>query len=125
MIKAIMFRFFVPAYTVISIILLSIWGIKSIDEIVFGLLNNYLMTMTLMSIQAHCLPFSMPPNVRKQSGDFMRTILVGIVIGIMGFGHYLLTTRPIFMDILIPVQLAVAIYLHEAYRKISWDEVML
>ncbi|MEO5979526.1 MAG: hypothetical protein ABIQ21_20330 [Chryseolinea sp.] len=125
MIKAVMLRFFVPAYAVISIFLLAVWGINSIDEIVFGLLNNYLMTMTLMSIQKHYLPFSMSPNVRNQSGEFMRTILASIIIGIMGFGHYLLTTWPIFMDVLIPVQLTVAIYLHQAYRKITWDDVTL
>lgn len=125
MVKAMMMRLILPFYGVISIAFLAIWGIQKIDEVIFGLLNNYLMTMTVLSIRSHYLPFSMSPDVRNQSGDFLKNLFGAIIITVMAFGHYLLSTKPVFLDAMILVQLIVAIYLHQAYRKITWNDITL
>ncbi|MBA4053301.1 MAG: hypothetical protein C0490_01175, partial [Marivirga sp.] len=91
MIKAIFVRLFVPGYIIISAFVLFIWGGRVIDDILFGMLNNVLMLITLALINKKHLPLSMAPNVRTQTGNLMRSILSFFIIGVLGAGHYLLT----------------------------------
>jgi ABC-2 type transport system permease protein len=124
-VKAICVRLFLPAYLIISTFVLFIWGVRVIDDIIFGLLNNFLMVMILAMINKRSLPLSMPPNVRAQSGNLIRNILTFLLIALLGAFHFLLTQKRIFLMVAIPAQLITLYFMHRAYKRTTWDQITL
>ncbi len=123
--KAIFVRLFIPGYIGISILILAIWGVRAADDIVFGLFNNAIMLLILALINKRHLPFSMAPNVRSQSGNIARAVISFLIIGILGFGHYLLSKRPSIQLGIIPVQIGILFLLLRSYKRTRWDAVTL
>jgi hypothetical protein len=124
-VKAICVRLFLPAYLIISTFVLFVWGVGVIGDIIFGLLNNFLMVMILAMINKRSLPLSMPPNVRAQSGNLIRNILTFLLIALLGAFHYLLTQKRIFLTVAIPVQLIALYFIHRAYKRTTWNQITL
>ncbi len=80
------------------------------------------MLQCLAMIGNRHLPLSMAPNVRGQSGNFLRGLLMLILVGGLGLSHYLLTKlQPFVLMGIIPVQLGLIYILQRAYRKTGWD----
>jgi ABC-2 type transport system permease protein len=127
MIKAICVRLFIPGFLVITVLVLSIWGIQVIDDIFIGLFNNFLMIMILALISKRYLPFSMAPDVRAQSGNMIRGILTFFLIATLGLSHFALTTivASAMIAAIIPLQITGLYFLFRAYRKTSWSEITL
>lgn len=125
MLKAVFVRLFLPGYIGISAFVLFVWGFSALDDVVVGLMNNFLMLIILMLLSRRFLPFSMAPNVRSQTGNWMRSILSLIVIGILGVGHYLLTKRPLIMGGFIPLQLTLTWFLYQQYKRTPWTQISL
>jgi hypothetical protein len=123
--KAIFVRLFMPAYIGISVLILAIWGVRAADDILFGFFNNVIMLLILALINKRHLPFSIAPNVRSQSGNIARSILSFLIIGILGFGHYLLSRNPSIQLGIIPVQIGLIFLLQRSYKRTSWDAVTL
>lgn len=123
--KAIFVRLFIPGYIGISILILAIWGIRAVDDILFGLFNNAIMLLILALINKRQLPFSMAPNVRSQSGNIARAVISFLIIGILGFGHYLLSKRPSIQLGIIPLQIGIIFLLLRSYKRTRWDAVTL
>jgi ABC-2 type transport system permease protein len=118
--KAILIRLFIPAYMLSSAIVLYVWGatVNIAIDLLFGFFNNCLMLLLLVIIQDHHIPFSLAPDLRSQSGMLVRSLLVIMLVGGLGFIHYLLATWPTVILALAPIQ-AVAIYvLLRLYRSI-------
>jgi hypothetical protein len=121
--KAIIARFFLPIYLVVSIFILAIWKTKGIDDVLFGAVGNLILFILLAKIYDKNLPLSMEPNAKKQAGGFARTILVMFMVGIVGYSHYLLTKVPYATWIGIPVSIAILLYLVYSYKRTSWDKI--
>jgi ABC-2 type transport system permease protein len=125
MLKAMFVRLFIPGYLAIAIIVMYIWGVNSIGDIVFGLLNNFLMLLVLALIGKKMLPLSLQPSLRNQAGTFARSMIMLFMLALLGFTHYFLSKFPIVIWAMVPVQ-GVAIYLLlRYYRNISWEEFTL
>ena len=124
MLKAILVRLFLPAYLLVSVFVIAVWGIRAVDDVVFGFLNNVIMLQCFALIGNRHLPLSMAPSVRGQSGNFLRGILMFILIGAIGGSHYLITRfQPLVLYGVIPVQLGVIYVLLKVYRRTSWDAI--
>jgi hypothetical protein len=123
--KAILIRFFIPGYALISLLVLIISGWTALDDIAFGLFNNILMVLAVVLISKRSLPLSMAPNVRSQSGSFIRSLIMILLVGSLGLVHYLLAKNPLFLLSAIPVQALVIYFLYTLYRKTSWDQITL
>jgi ABC-2 type transport system permease protein len=125
MLKAIIVRLFIPGYLLISLIVIFIWGTQAVDDVVFGLFNNLIMLLIMVLLSKRHLPLSFAPNVRSQFGSFIRTMMLFLILGLLGLGHYLLTQRPIFLMAGIPFQLALIYFLNRAYRNTTWNQITL
>lgn len=123
--KALFVRLFIPAYLVISVFILYVWHVSILDDLVFGIFNNFIMLMIMAMIGNRYLPFSMAPNLRSQSGNLIRGLLIIIVIGALGVAHYLLTMVPFLVLAAIPFQLILIYFLDRAYKKTSWARVSI
>lgn len=123
--KAILVRFFIPAYLLSSVVVLYVWGISpgiGID-LLFGFLNNCLMLLVLAFIQDNYIPFSLPPNARSQSGTFVRTLLITAFMLGLGYVHYLLEQWSTILLACVPIQLVLIHLLFRLYRSTSWSDI--
>ncbi|MBL7857185.1 MAG: hypothetical protein JNM57_05810 [Cyclobacteriaceae bacterium] len=124
-IKAIFIRLFIPGYILISAIVLLIWGVSAADDLLFGLFNNFLMLLIIAAIGKRQLPLSLAANIRNQSGNIARGILMVILIGTLGLLHYLLARIDFILIGAIPIQLIAIFLLHAHYKKTTWHQLTL
>ena len=123
MIKAIFVRLFVPAYAVISAFVFFLWGVDVLDDLLFGLFNNFLMLLILALINKRYLPLSMAPHLRSQAGNLLRGLLTFIIIAVLGLAHYLLAMAPFLLLWAVPVQLGLIFLLVRLYKRTSWESI--
>ncbi len=123
--KAIFVRLFIPGYTVISAIILYVWGWRVWPDLLFGLFNNMIMVLLLVTISKRYLPFSVAPSLRAQSGNVARGLLTGLMIGLLGLIHYGVTYMPVLLWAAIPAQLVVVYFAHRDYQQTSWEQLSL
>jgi ABC-2 type transport system permease protein len=124
-VKAIFVRLFIPIYLGLSMLVLFIWRWQVIDDIVVGFLNNLIMLLIVVLIGTRQLPFSIAPTARNQAGNFIRSMMMMALIGVVGFSHYFLTKIPSAMVAVIPLQCIVIYFMHRAYRKTTWAQLTL
>jgi ABC-2 type transport system permease protein len=123
--KAIFVRLFVPGYTVVSVIVVYVWGWRVWPDLLFGLFNNMIMVFFLVMFSKRYLPFSVAPSLRSQSGNLARGLLTGLMIGLLGLIHFGITYKPIVLLAAIPAQLVVLYFTHRDYKQTSWERLTL
>jgi len=123
MAKAIFLQLFIPIYLVISIAILFFWKSMVFDDIFFGLINNYLIFLILLTINTRYLPLSMAPNARSQSGNLLRGLMLLVCTGLPALGHYLLANKVWIMLVVLPFQLIAIYFLQRSYRNTLWADV--
>jgi hypothetical protein len=123
--KAVIIRLFVPGYLLISLVVMTIWGAQAADDVVFALFNNIIMVLIILLVNKRSLPLSIAPNVRNQAGNFIRSLLMVILVGVLGVSHYLLAKNTLILIAAIPAQWLMIYILYSVYRKTSWDQLTL
>lgn len=125
MLKAVFVRLFIPGYLIVSAVILFVWGVSAIDDLVFGLINNFIMLIILSLINQRSLPFSIEPTLRGQSGNFVRNILSFLIIGVLGVCHYLLVLySPWLLLAAIPVMAVITFLLLRMYKNTAWADLV-
>lgn len=121
--KAQLFKFFLPFYSILSLILLAIWHFSVIDDLVFGLLNVFIIILVYALMNAPLLPFSEETSTQSQSGSFIRNLLNFLIFIVVAGLHYLATLIPYLTWGLLPVQCFVIYLLMKKYRNTPWSNV--
>jgi hypothetical protein len=123
--KALIARLFIPGYIAVSTFILFVWGLTALDDILFGFLNNFIMVFTIVLVNKRSFPLSLAPNLRNQAGNFMRSMLMFILVGVLGLTHYLLSRNAIWILAATPVQVVAIAILYARYKKTNWDQLTL
>ena len=121
--KAQFFKLFMPFYLFLCILIVALWGVKVIDDVVFGLCNIIILSLITALLMKPLLPFSEQGNAQEQSGSFMRGMLTMLIFFGFGFIHYLVTLLPYVVMVLIPFQILAIYFLIKEYRNTPWQKV--
>lgn len=124
-IKALLTKFFIPVYLVMSTIVLVIWGYRTIDDILLVGLNSTLIFYISALMSTHYLPFSRQPNAREQGGKFLTVLLRLLVISILVALHWLALKISWLVSALIPVSLVGCWWLQQQVRQLSWKKIVI
>jgi hypothetical protein len=125
MAKMILVKFFVPVYVILSLINMSLWGIGIWPEILFGFFANLTCYFSFTIISDNYLPFSRQPNVRQQSGRFVKVMIQLILVAILVGLHYLLVKRTILLLAAIPLLAWASYFLIGRLRAIKWAAIKI
>ncbi len=123
MVKAIFVKLFLPIYTVIAALILFVWGTSALDDILFGLFNNFLILLIIATIGKRILPLTMAPSAKNQAGNFLRGILMLLCMALPGGLHYLLSKWPLILMGMIPVQLGAIYLILRSYKATKWSSI--
>jgi ABC-2 type transport system permease protein len=121
--KAQITKLFLPFYLILAIIILAVWGLKALDDIVFGFFNIMILSLISALIMKPLLPFSEQGSTQEQSGNFIRGLLTFTIFGVIAFIHYLFTRWDYMTLIGIPFQILIIYFLIKKYRDTPWINV--
>lgn len=119
-------RFFAPLYTIVSIIVCSIWGIKVLPDAIIALMSIYFFTILFYFLQSPDFPFSLEKVASSGGAGFIRAFGIIALALSVGFLHKFLIHWHEFTNlILIPLYTCAILYINRimVYRKITWKEV--
>ncbi len=123
MVKAIFTKLFLPIYSVIAALILFVWGISALDDILFGLFNNFLILLIIATIGKRILPLTMAPSAKNQTGNFLRGMLMLLCMALPGGLHYLLSKWPLILMSMIPIQLGAIYLILRSYKATKWSSI--
>ncbi len=123
--KALLTKFFLPAYLVLFFYSFYTWGPAIIDDFIFGFFNNMIIFFLLEVLSLHNLPFSQQQNLKVQSGRFVKVILQIIVISALVGLHYLALRISWLIAVLIPVAAIGAWFLIKKVSSFRWKDMTI
>lgn len=122
--KAILVRFMVPAYALISIAVVAVWGLSAVDDVVLALCGTLLTCALNALVLGRVFPFSQPYVASEGTGRVGKSFLMMFIPAVVGLSHYgLLRVAPILVPMAIPVVLFVALLALRTYARTPWSAV--
>ncbi len=113
-------RFVLPAFLVISLVLLSIWGVRILPDIALTLLVTVALALLEGILLGRHLPFSEQMGVRESSGRLAKSLLPVLLAVVLGWLHYLLLQWPWGLPTAAVGVLLLILWLARIYRGTSW-----
>lgn len=121
--KVVFIRFVLPAFCVVAIVTLGIWGTRIATDVVVAACAVTFVVLLAGRLFARAIPFAEKFGAREGSGQFFKSILMlGLPAGLGGL-HYLCVSQRILLLPAIPVLLAAAGLLARSYARTDWDSV--
>ncbi len=124
-IKALLVKFFVPVYLVMSTVTLTIWGYKTLDDILLVGLNSILIFYISALMSTHYLPFSQQPNAKQQGGKFLMVLLRMFLIGILVALHWFALKINWLVIALVPISFAGCWWTHQQLKQLPWRKIVI
>jgi len=121
--KAVFTKFFLPVFLLMFIFSFAIWHISIVDDFFFGLLVDLNCFLIMALLSKHYLPFSVQPNVQRQTGRFLFAFLQLLIVGFLIGLHYLAIIYPLGFFILIPLAGLSGYFLLKQIQNLSWQKI--
>ena len=125
MYKAIVTLYFFPYCLVLSIGIVLIWGPQSINDIILAFLVSLIYGILMALFMVKGLPFSKPVITKQGGGKMLTSIMILILIGGLGFGHYFLMKWELVIWIAILPALLINWIMFRHYKKQTWENIEL
>ncbi|WP_343303297.1 hypothetical protein AAHN97_17210 [Chitinophaga niabensis] len=121
--KASLAKFFVPFYLLLSAFSLWVWGLKIMPDLILGFFNVIVINLAFAFIYLRRLPFSAELNIKQSAGTFIKGMLILIVPGVIGVGHYFIAGY-IWLVLIFGLMSFAALYLlYAKYRETGWAKL--
>jgi hypothetical protein len=96
-----------------------------VDDLIFGLAANIFVTLVTIIVSSKHFPLSLEPNAKNQAGNFVKVILIMMIIGAIGFGHYLLTKIEYGLWISFPLIIGLTYFCYAKVKATTWSKIDL
>ncbi len=121
--KAVLLKYFVPTFVVITAFVLYVWGVPILDDVFLALVFNILIAILLQRGLVHDLPFTTEKNANDMSENFLKVIALLISLGIAIAIHYGLTYLDYAVSFAMLPLLILLWFLLKDYRKMKWSRI--
>lgn len=121
--KANLIYFFIPAYILIGILILSIWGLKAFDDVFLGFFSCSLISLINTRLNQRFLPFSLPEEARTNGNNFARGLLMMLIVGVLSGLHYQLATIPYGITLAIIPFIILFWMMMNNIQNLSWKKI--
>ena len=120
--KALIVKLLTPFYLLLAAYILFRYGTDKTADVILAFFNSLIMLISAALLSTRHLPFSVEPDALKQNNT-ARGLLVGLVLGVVGFSHYGLTLVPYGVLCAIPVSAILFWFLLRQYRQTGWGQI--
>ena len=122
MFKAVIVKYYLPYFLLVSIFSLIFWGPKVINDLILALMVGIIYGILTALFQVKGFPFSQPLNI-KQSGKFFIGMFIFIIPVGLGFLHYWAAKWEIAIWISAAILTLAAVFSFSQYKKESWESL--
>ena len=120
--KALIVKLLTPFYVLLASYILFRYGLNKTPDVVLAFFNSLIMLISAALLSTRHLPFSVAPDVVKRNNT-ARSLLVGVILGAVGFSHYGLSLIPFGVLCAIPVAIVLFWFLFRRYRRTNWPQI--
>ncbi len=122
--KALWIKFFLPFITVIGAFVVYVWGVHAIIDVILAAVNVTVFTACVARLNQRTLPFSIKEQM-KTTGmkTFMRILSSFLLIGILGFSHYV-ASMFWWLEVLFIILSAIFLWLvWDSLKNTQWKDI--
>lgn len=123
MVKAIYAKLFIPLYSVIALFIFFVWGFDVVGDVLFGLLNNFLILLIASIAGRRILPLTLASSAKNQAGNFVRGLMTLVFMIVPAGLHYLLSKWPLVLWGTIPIQLGISYFILRSLKDTKWKSI--
>ncbi len=87
--KALVVKFFLPFFLLISVFVVYMWGPSSIWDILLAFVNVLVFIVSIARINFRYLPFSVLEQMKQSGARVMKSMISLLIPAVLGLGHYL------------------------------------
>lgn len=121
--KASLVKFFIPFYILLSVFSLWVWGLKILPDLTLGFFNVITINLGFAFLYLRRLPFSAELNIKQSAGTFLKGMLILIIPGVIGLGHYFIAGYIWLVAIFGLLSFAALYLLYTKYRETGWERL--
>ncbi len=124
--KALWIKFFLPFITIIGVFVVYVWGPHAIIDVLLAAVNVTVFTACTARLNQRTLPFSVKEQM-KSTGmkTFTRVLSSFLLIGILGFSHYLASVFW-WLEVLFIILSAIFLWLvWDSLKNTSWKNIYI
>nr|MBC7611490.1 hypothetical protein [Pseudopedobacter sp.] len=122
MYKAVIIKFYLPYFILVSIFSLVFWGPKVINDLVLAFMIGAIYGIFVALFQVKGFPFSQPINIKRGGKTFLTFFIILIPLG-LGFLHNWAVNYEWAITISAVIMTGVAWLMFSYYRKESWESL--
>ena len=119
---AIIVKFLLPYFLVVSIFIYSIWGVKYLDDVLFGMFFTIIFQQLTFLASKNTFPFSIE-FVKQDSGQVIWVFVQMFLVGGVGFLHYVLSNVAFVIPAMCILAIIIVYVLGREINKLTWDKV--
>ncbi|MBC3785421.1 hypothetical protein [Spirosoma utsteinense] len=120
--KALIIKLLTPFYILLAGYILFRYGTDKTPDVILAFFNSLIMLISAALLSTRHMPFSVEQDAVKQNNT-ARGLVVGLVLGVVGFSHYGLTLIPYGVICAVPVSAVMFWVLFRQYRRTSWTQI--
>lgn len=121
--KASLVKFFVPFYLLLSAFSVWVWGLKILPDLALGFFNVVAINLCFAFLYLRRFPFSTELNIKQSAGTFIKGMLILIIPGAIGVGHYFIAGYIWLVAIFGLMSFAALFLLYSKYRETGWERL--
>lgn len=121
--KAMLLRYIMPGFALVSVPVLAIWGWRSLPDVAVAFCATLFISAMEAALLARSLPFSTAFGAMEMSGRVARSMLLMLVPAAIGFAHFGLGFIP---GALVPFGLLLLLgawLFARGYRRTTWADL--
>jgi hypothetical protein len=121
-VKAMLVKYFVPVYSLLTIVAVFIWGMHIIALMLLGAVLVVSSTLVVLALQNMSLPFTQPREMQQKGSNFLKIILGTAIMGALIGVVYLASFMPVWVPYAIAVlALACNAFVFKYIREMKFD----
>ncbi len=122
-IKAVLAKYVLPLYFVLSGIILYFWTYRVLPDILYALVSITVITVLVTASISKALPFSKERQSQNSGDNFIKGLLIMVSAGIIGLIHWGLSYFEYGVLIALPFILCLQYLSFRYIKKIKWNQI--
>jgi ABC-2 type transport system permease protein len=119
---AIIVKFLLPYFLIVSIFIYLIWGMKYLDDVLFGMFFTVIFQQITFLASKNTLPFSIE-FVKQDSGQVIWVFIQMFLVGGVGYLHYVLSNVAYVIPVMCILVIFIVFILGREINKLTWHKV--
>lgn len=122
-VKSMIAKFVIPIFIISALIVLGIWGFKTIDDILVASINVLLIGLIGGKALLKTMPFSDEWSSQGKGANLKWSFIIMIVLGGIGYLHWLIIDQYVILLVWTIIALGLLWWTLKRFDKMTWKDI--